>query len=156
MDTTQNGSLTERFSAYFDREVAQKAAGSLGNGVQILFQIDTEHFTFTKVAGRNRVVAGAAQDPELVFTLTAQAAEAILADPSDDVGAIGVHIAKLIVSPDANKRVSIKFKVGFLKLFSKGYFGVITAGGSQFASYLASRGLNGMSAIKTALKKIKE
>ena len=53
------------------------------------------------------------------------------------------------------KKVSVKFKAGFLTLFSKGYLGILTAGGSQFASFLASKGLNGMGAIKEALKKMK-
>src|SRR6267142_638065 len=50
-------------------------------------------------------------------------------------------------STDANKRIAIQLKAGFLTLFSKGYFGVVTAGGAQFASFLATRGLSGMSAI---------
>lgn len=147
--------LTERFTAYFERDVAQKAAASLSNGVEIEFKTEGETFTFTRAGGRNKIVSGAPRDPQLQFILTDAAAEAILADPSEDIGAIGVNIARLIVSADGSKRVSIRFKAGFLTLFSKGYLGVLTAGGAQFASYLASRGLNGMGAIKAALKKVK-
>jgi hypothetical protein len=152
-------SLTERFSSYFNREVAQQAAKSIGNGAEIEFRISnsgeapSETFTFTKKAGKNTVVSGVAEDPQLIFTMTPQAAQEILDFQSDEIGPIGVQIAKLVVSTDANRRVSIQFKAGFFTLFSKGYLGVVTAGGSQFASFLASRGLNGISAIKSVLKK---
>jgi hypothetical protein len=145
----------ERFSQYFDREVAQKAAKSLGNGCEIEFKVGTEIFTFTKEEGKNSIQPSASRDPQLLFTLTPGAADAILADTATDIGSIGVNIAKLIVSGDADKKVAIKFKAGFLTLFSKGYLGVLTAGGSQFGAFLASKGLNGMGAIKDALKKMK-
>lgn len=156
-----NPELTQRFGAYFDREVARNAAASLSNGVEMELQVLDEAgkaasvVTFTKVAGKNQVREGKASDPQIVFTMTPAAAEAILGDTSEDIGAIGVNIAKLILSPDANRRVGIQMKAGFLSLFSKGYFGVVTAGGGAFASFLASKGLNGMGAIKAALGKKK-
>jgi hypothetical protein len=119
------------------------------------FHVGPETFTFTKEGGKNAIKPAAARDPQLIFTLSPAAADAILADPSDDIGAIGVHIAKMIVAKNSDRSVSIKFKAGFLSLFSKGYLGVLTAGGSQFASFLASKGLNGMSAVKDVLKKMK-
>ena len=83
-----SASYTEKFSSYFDREVAKKAAKSLGDGAEVEFQVETETFTFTKQSGNNAVKAGAARDPQLLFTLSSGAADAILADTSDDVGAI--------------------------------------------------------------------
>ncbi len=150
---------TERFMSYFDREVAQKAAKTIADGSEVEFRVsgpNEEVFTFTKSGGKNTIRAGAALDPQVVFTLPQQAANEILADTSGEIGEIGVNIAKLIVTSDANRRVSFKLKTGFLTLFSKGYFGVVTAGGAAFASYLASRGLNGISGIKAAFKKMKE
>ena len=151
----QSNPFAQRFSAYFDREVAKKAAKSLSDRSEIEFHVGSEIFTFTKEGGKNVIKPSPAGDAQLVFTLTPGAAEAILNDTSDDVGAIGVHIAKMVVQHDPDKKVSVKFKAGFLSLFSKGYFGVLTAGGGQFASFLASKGLNGMGAIKDALKKMK-
>jgi hypothetical protein len=147
--------FTERFQEYFRKEAAVQAAGSLGNGVEIEIQVDGETFYFTKEKGQNQVKPGSAPDPEILFNLTPAAAEQILADPAEDVGTIGVNIAKLVVSTDARKRVGVKFKAGFLRLWSKGYFGVLKAGGTQFASYLASRGLSGIDAIKSMLGKLK-
>jgi hypothetical protein len=145
----------DRFSQYFDREVAQKAAKSLTDGAEMQFQVGSEVFTFTKVSGKNAIKPEAARDPQLIFTLTPGAADAILADPAEEIGQIGVNIAKMIAHHDADKKVSVKFKAGFLTLFAKGYLGIVTAGGSQLASFMASKGLNGISGIKDALKKMK-
>ncbi len=154
---------TERFREYFRRPVAEKAAATLASGVQIELQIapadpsaPAETFTFTRQDGKNAIVEGAASDPELVFILTPTAADSILTDPSDEIGSIGVHLLKLVVATDANRRVNVRFKAGFLKLWSKGYFGVLKSGGSQFAAQLSSMGLSGMDAIKAALKNLKK
>ena len=154
-------SYLDRFNVYFTREVAEKAAKSLSSGAEIEFQIlDTdgkpvETLTFTRSGGKNVMVAGAAKDPQVTFQMPTQGADDILSDPTEDIGAIGVGIAKLIVSSDSTRRVSIKLNAGFLTLFGKGYFGVLTSGGTAFASFLASRGLNGTGAIKAAVKKMK-
>ena len=156
-------SFRERFAAYFEREVAVKAAQPLANGVEIELHVaesgtetpTDQVFTFTKAAGKIEIRPGAANEPQVVFTLTPHAAQEILDDPSDEIGHVGVHILKLIVSTDANKRVSFKLRTGFLGLFSKGYFGVVASGGAQFASFLASRGLSGIGAMKDALKKMR-
>jgi hypothetical protein len=151
-------SFAERFTAYFDRDVAQKAAKSISDGAEMEFRVTgptPETFTFTKTGGKNALKPGAASDAQLAFELTPQAAEDILADKTDSIGAIGVNIAKLVVSKDEARKVKVEFKAGFLTLFAKGYLGVLTAGGSEFASFLASRGLSGMGAIKTALKKMR-
>src|SRR6185437_8787168 len=147
--------LIERFSSYFNREAARLAAKSISNGSEMEFRVGKEVFTFTKKAGSNTVLPGPATDPQLVFTMSEQAAVAILNDPSEEIGEIGVHIAKLVVSRDPEKRVSVQFKSGFLALFTRGYFGVLKAGGAQFASFLASQGLNGITALKSFLGKKK-
>jgi hypothetical protein len=153
--------LTRRFTDYFSRDIAHKATKSIGDGSEIEFRVqgddgaNIETFTFIRSSGRNDIKPGAATDPQLIFTLSPKAAETILSDTTEDVGAIGVNILKLIVSPDNEKRVGIQLKAGFLTLFTKGYFGVLATGGTALASFLGSRGLDGMGAIKTAIKKLK-
>lgn len=155
MDST----FSDRFDTYFKRDVAQKAAKSLANGIEIQFEIQdpagaaVESFLFTKANGKNEVRPGKARDPQMVFTMTPDAAAEILDDPTEELGAIGVNIARRVVRPDPGKKISFQFKAGFLSLFTKGYFGVLTAGGASFASFLASQGLNGIEGIKALLKK---
>jgi hypothetical protein len=156
------GSLTQRFQSYFSREVAEKAARTIADGSEIEFRVaepgaeTLETFTFTRIDGKNAIRPSTAEDAQLVFTMTPQAAEAILADPSEDIGHIGVGILKLIISQDPARKVQIKVRVGFLALFAKGYLGVVTAGGGAFAAFLASRGFDGINGIKAAFRKLRD
>jgi len=156
-----SGSYAERFQEYFSRDVAEKAARSLSNGAEMEFRIESlsaapEVFTFRRVSGRNSVVSGAASDPQVAFELTPGAAETILSSPADsDIGAIGVGIARLILSKDPGQKVRFRLNGGLLSLLTKGYFGVVASGGSGFASFLASKGLGGIGAIKNAVKKLR-
>jgi hypothetical protein len=147
--------LTDRFSSYFDQPVAQMAAKSLSDGCEIEFRVGSEVFTFTKKSAKNVVVPGPALNPHLIFTMTLGAAEEILAQHSDKIAEIGIHIAKMVISKDPDKHIKVEFKAGFFTLFARGYLGVVTAGGAGFASYLASNGLNGIAAIKSLLGKTK-
>lgn len=155
----------ESFRAYFSRPIAQEAARPLSNGIEIELRIfessgtaesDYQVMFFTKESGKNTVNAGPAREPQVVFTLTRAAADAVLADSGQDIGTIGIGIAKLIVSTDPGKKVSVSLRTGFMNLFSKGYFGVIAAGGAHFAAYLASKGLTGMSALKETIHKMRK
>src|SRR5688572_4806757 len=111
--------LQDRITAYFDRNVAQQAAKSLSDAAEVEIRITTpeekvlETVTFTKRNGKNTVLPNPAKDPQLVFTVTHQAIEDILADPSEDIGSIGVNIMKMMTKSDANRRVSMKITAGF-------------------------------------------
>ena len=99
---------------------------------------------------------GPAATPQVTFEFAPGAAESILAAPADsDIGAIGVGIARLILSKDPGQKVRFRLNAGILSLLTKGYFGVVASGGSAFASFLASKGLGGIGAIKNAVKKLK-
>ena len=150
------------FSEFFQREVAKKAARSLTNEIGIEFRITpagsenaTEIFYFTRVGGINTVRPGTSPDPEVIFTLPPKAADQILAITSDEVGAIGVEIAKLLVTQDPEIKVRAKLRGGFFTLFSRGYLGVLKEGGGSFAAFLASKGLGGLDSIKKIIQKLK-
>lgn len=148
---------TSKFEAYFQRAVAQNAAKSLSDGAEIEFQIPSlETFTFTKNNGKNVILSGPAKSPQLVFIVPQPSADLILSHPSEHIPEIGVHLVKLILSPDPQHKVELRIKSGLMSLLTKGYFGIITAGGTEFASFLASRGFNGLGAIKEAIKRLKK
>lgn len=159
----QDARFTERFAEYFRCAPAEQAARSLAPGAEIEFHIRPaggsgagEVFTFGRASGSNRVAPGPARDPQLTFELTPGAAESILGLPDQDIGRIGIHILTLVAAGDASRKVSVKFHAGFLTLLSKGYLGVLSAGGAGFASALAARGLGGVGAIQAALKKARK
>ena len=140
--------------------MAAKAARSLADGARIAFRVvkpdgsEIESFVFTKASGLNRI-EDAGGPSEVSFELTEGAAEAILSETSDDIGKIGVEIAKLVVSQSPERRVRARLEAGFLTLMRKGYVGVVTAGGTAFAAFLASRGLKGVGGIKSAIAKLR-
>jgi hypothetical protein len=159
----EDARFTERFGEYFRGAPAELAARSLASGAEIEFRIRPpskdealEIFTFGREGGSNRVTPGPAPDPQLTFELTPLAAESILTLPDQDIGRIGIHILTLVAAGDASRKVSVKFHAGFLTLLSKGYLGVLSAGGAGFASALAARGLGGVGAIQAALKKARK
>lgn len=145
----------QEFEAYFKQEVAEKAARSLSDGIEIGITVGEETFTFTRQDRCNAIVARAPKDPQVEFRMSQNAATSILNFKSDSIGEIGVHIMKQIITKNEDQRVSVKLHAGFLKLLSKGYFGVLTAGGAGVASFLASRGLGATSGIKNVIKKLK-
>ena len=62
-------------------------------------------------------------------------------------------MAKGAESPIASRwKITDAMETYGIRGWGKGYFGIITAGGSEFATFLASRGLNGISGLKDALK----
>ncbi|MGE0614499.1 MAG: hypothetical protein AB7P04_02575 [Bacteriovoracia bacterium] len=150
--------FARQFSGYFERPVALRAAKSLSPDAVVEFKVDDESFFLTRKGGQNQIVEDLETSPDLTFTLTAGAAQAILDFESDDVGLTGVEIAKMIVSLEPGtppKKVWLKLNAGFFTLFRKGYLGVITAGGASFAQFLAARGLVGVTAIKQAIQKMR-
>lgn len=145
-----------RFEAFLTSQVASQAAKSLSEGVEIEFKIESEVFYFKRLKAGNTVQMGPSAKPEVVFTLTPRAANSVLEESSTtDIGGIGVKIAKLIVSSDPNHKIWVKLHTGLLGFVAKGFLGVIATGGSAFAGFLAERGLNGLDAIKTAIRSFK-
>lgn len=146
---------SERFRSYLSRDVANQAAKSLSDGVEIEFHVGAEKFTFTRENKTNAVKSGRALDAHIIFELTPGAADELLENPKDDVGETGVQIMRLIVSDDDGKRIHVRLKAGFLTLMRKGYLGVLAAGGKGVTSFLASRGLSGTGGIKKVITKLK-
>lgn len=163
MTDSASETLQNRFDAYFNREPALKAAKSLVNGTEIEFKIRDggtgvalENFTFFREGGLSQVKRGPASAPQVTFTMCPAAADVILSDQSNEIGKIGIHILRQILSSDESRKIHVKLNSGFLTLFAKGYFGVVAAGGKEFASFLASHGLDGLGAIKNFMKKLRD
>jgi hypothetical protein len=150
-------SYLARFEEYFAREVAHTAAKSLSNGVGIEFLIreTSEVFHFTKEKGLIQLRPGAAPKPELVLSLGQASAEEILSAQHSEIAQAGIQICQLVLAQEPERRIEVSLRVGILKLLTQGYFGILTAGGSSFASFLASQGLGGIDAIKTALQRMR-
>src|SRR5690606_10219001 len=118
-----------KFQEYFQRPAARKAAAPLGAGAQVHFTVESETFYFEKESAEARVSPGAAPSPQVLMEMGTAGAEKILSYPSEDVGQIGVHIARLILSSQPEEKVRLKLNTGFIGLFQKGYLGLLKTGG---------------------------
>ena len=154
--------FADKFREFFLKPAAVSATSSLSNGVEIEFRVQldgekpVEIFCLLRREDRNEIRTGPGDKPQITMTLTPRAAAEVAAHPADrieDVGQIGILFASLAASPNPERKVRIQFNAGFLTLLSKGFVGVVTSGGKTFASYLASKGLNGVGAIKSIVSK---
>ena len=154
--------FADRFKTYFTRTAPLQATSHLGEGAEVEFRVQEtgdkakEVFCLLKHNKVNEVRPGPGDAPHIVMTFTPQAAVEILANPSENVGEIGIQFASLIASQDPKRKISIQFKAGFLTLLSKGFIGVLSSGGKVFAHHLTTRGLSGMGALKTLISKFKK
>ncbi len=154
--------FTDKFRDFFKRSVVQTATKSLVDGVEIEIQIKEfgdkprEIFCLRRENKLNITRSGPGDNPQIIMKLTPQAAVELLANPSENVGEIGVQCAMFLASPNLQRKLDLEFKAGFLALLSKGFVGVVLAGGKTFAAHLASKGLDGVGAIKALLAKFKK
>lgn len=156
----------DQISQYFSRDVAEKAAAPLSERALISLKIyeadlgsgKPTSILFKRKNKKNSVLPAASESsskPDVTFSLTAQAWGDLVANPSEDVGEIGVAIAKLIFSRDPSRKVEAQLHIGLLNLLTKGYFGVLAAGGASLMGYLANHGFGSLSAIKERIKNLK-
>ncbi len=152
-------SLGARLSAFLTRPVAERAASPLKEeaeiGFAILSGITRTPCTFKRVSGKNQVTETPSSRPDLTFEIPEAALAELEKITSEDVGEIGIEIGKLIVASDPKLRIHVRLETGFLTLWNRGYLGVMTGGGAAFASFLASKGLNGLDGIKSVIQKLR-
>ena len=75
--------------------------------------------------------------------------------PETGIATLGVAIFEHIFTKDESRKIKFRVDMGFIGLWSKGYFSVLKAGGPEVASYLARFGFNGLNAIKEVLKTVR-
>ncbi len=112
-------------------------------------------YTFTKKGGKNLVLEGVPSSADLTFTLPKKSADEIIHSEFDSIGQIGLRIFEKMLSEHEDQKIKVKLHAGFLSLMTGGYFGVLTAGGSEVASFLAMKGLASMGKIKDTISKMK-
>ena len=151
--------LNEIKTFFEDSPLAQRAAESIRNGREIGLTVKTgahiEAYTFVKDGGRNVIRQGAPLSPDVVFTLPEAALKDLLTRNFNTIGQVGLHIFEKILSNDPNQKVQISLKANILSLVTGGYFGVLTAGGSEVAKFLATKGLGSMSKLRDAISKLR-
>lgn len=152
--------MTNELRAFFeDNELAKRAADSIRNGREIAIVIRSSNqsasYTFTKESGRNVLRDAPAAHADLTFTIPEESARELVTAKFESVGQVGLHIFNKMLSNDPNQKITAKLHAGMLSLVAGGYLGVLTAGGSEVAKFLATKGLGNVGKIKDALSKMK-
>ncbi|MBI3544516.1 MAG: hypothetical protein HY075_14690 [Deltaproteobacteria bacterium] len=151
--------LSELKGFFESGALAQKAADSIRNGREIGLEITapsgSTHYTFTKESGRNVLREGKSSSPDVAFVIPDAAARDLVTRNFETVGQVGLHIFEKILSNDPSQKIQIRLRTGVLSLVTGGYFGVLTAGGSEVARFMATKGLGSMGKLKDAISKLK-
>ncbi len=151
--------LTELKSFFENNPLAQGAAQSIRNGREIeLIVTDGQqnfYYTFTKANNLNLIKDEKTSSPDLSFTIPKKSAQELLSNSFNNVGEVGLFIFEKMLSSDPEKKIKVKLHVGVLSLLAGGYLGVLTAGGSEVAKFLATKGLSSLGKLKEAISKLK-
>lgn len=141
---------------FFARPVCVQALAPLSIGSKIVLHVEQASFTLLKEKTQAVVQPGAADKPDLSFTLPLKALVALSEETADSVGDMGIALLKRMVASEDEGKLTAKVHIGLFDLYRRGYFSVLTLGGPQVMSFLAGKGLNGMGKIKDAIGKIRE
>lgn len=128
------------WALFFTGGLAETAARGLKESAVISLVIDAEEFTFRRRDGRNRFQPGEAADPDIRFWVPAGAMQKLLLPQGKTIGEVGIRIFELVLSDDTELKIKFKVRAPFLRLWKRGYFTVLAAGGPSVAKFLASHG----------------
>ena len=155
--------MTSQFKTFFeDSPLALKAAHSIKDGKEIALTIvsknaehSEEHLTFVKIKGQNRIEERQSRRADLTFIIPHASALDLVTQEFDTVGQVGLFIFDRIITDDSTQKIQVKLNCGVLSLMTGGYLGILGAGGTEVAQYLATKGLGSLGKIKETISKLK-
>ncbi len=148
----------DELSRFFAQTVCVSALSGLRAGSQLRVVIDgAESFTLNKEpVGTVLLESEPQSSPDLTFTLSLKALRELNGTEWADLCSLGIALVKKVIAPEEAERLGVKVHVGPWDLFTKGYFTILTQAGPGFMTFLASKGLVGISKIKQALERFKD
>jgi hypothetical protein len=143
----------EKLKKFFETHPACRvAADALDDRVEIGIFINSKlECSFHKADRLPTLSMRAPNKPDVIFTINDKGIDSLVNEPSTEIANLGINILKSYTSGD----VKIKVQGSILNLLTRGYLGVIKAGGLGFTSYLASHGISGLTKIKEIFQKLK-
>jgi hypothetical protein len=144
----------EQLKDFFETRPACKvAADPLRQGVEIGIVInDRTQCAFFKDGDKPRFEQRPANKPDVVFYISPDAVQPILSHTSDDIGELGITIAKQYLAGT----VKIKVQGSMIGLLTNGYLGVIKSGGISFGKFLAQHGVTGLGKVKDVIQNLRK
>jgi hypothetical protein len=143
----------EELKDFFEnRKVSRLAADPLAGHVEIGIVInDRFPCAFFKDGDNPKFEARDAKKPDVIFYVKPEAVKSLVQTETEDIGELGIVILKNYLAGS----VRIKVKGSMINLLTKGYLGVIKAGGFSFAKFLTSHGISGLGKIKDVIQALR-
>jgi hypothetical protein len=144
----------EQLKEFFEnRPACALACDSLRKNVEIGVTInDNVHCTFFKVGEKPRFERREPVKADVIFFISPDAVQTLVASETDDVGELGILVAKMYLTGT----IKIKVVGSMISLLTNGYLGVVKSGGMSFARFLGSHGISGLGKIKDVIEKIRK
>lgn len=142
---------------FFHSPLAERAAAGLSERASILLHVDGKPFLFRRKKGKNTLSEAGKESADVDFWVPLSAMRHLLEkaqQPGADLGTMGVAVLEQLFAKQ-DEKIKFRVNIGFLGLWSKGYFSVLKAGGPEVASSMARFGFNSLSRIKEVLRNIR-
>ncbi len=144
----------EQLKSFFETNpVSREAAAPLSSKVEIGVTINehTQCVFFKDASGAPKFEKRAPVDPDVIFFLTPEAVESLINGPHHSIGELGISITKNYLAGS----VKIKVVGSILNLLTRGYLGILKAGGMEYTKFLATHGITNLSKIKSLIQKLR-
>ncbi len=139
-------------------EVSRKAATSLSKAASVAVRFTNlpGDFRFYSVDGKPRFEPGKAEEPDFELTVPPGAVRDICGKSSADVADLGAFFLRhLFFAREPEQKIRVKVHSGLIKLTMHGWLRVVIAGCPRVILCLAQMGMNGPSALASALSRLK-
>lgn len=141
---------------FFSRDVCQRGAAPLKTGVQIAISVGGEG-PFSLVKEKTTLVVNEQPPakPDMTFEIAPQGLAQLKALDTDDLGLVGVEIAKRLLSDDPKTKMKARVHIGPFEILRNGYLGVLPLGGATLFQFLREKGFSGIGRIKKAMQNLR-
>ncbi len=156
--TTETGSWEQELINFFGGPLAEKAGAFLSERALIAIHVEERHFLFRRKKGKNVISEGESSEADVHFWFPLSTLRYLLELgllPGTGMGTMGIAVIEHLFNVEEARKIKFRVNMGFLGLWSKGYFSVLKAGGPEVASYLKRWGFDSLSRIKDVLRKIR-
>lgn len=146
-------SIAEKLKQHMTEDAAcALAAKCLHKNVEIGIVIEnTLECAFFATNGLPQFEKRPANNPDVVFHLSAHAVDILTNHKGRNIGELGVEVLKLIVG----KEIHLKVPGHLFSILKNGYLNIIKEAGAPFAKFLAENGVSHISKIPDLIKRLK-
>lgn len=134
-----------------DKPVFALAFSHLKNGRHIQIRMAEQKFFLSENAGRVLVSEGPSALADIEFEVQPEGLRALSHHPGDSLSGFGIAVVEQI----AAGQMKIHVIGSSWSILSGGYINLILAGGPEFMSFLASKGLHSVQSIISLIKSLK-